>query len=100
MTHSLKNAKVKIQIPNGLEIEEAKVENLVALEEEIVANINIDKNSNVVEFTIEELYTGSEINCNVKTKVVNAIGEISPVVTAVVNDKEYVGNTNKETNSR
>lgn len=97
---SLKNVKVKIQIPNGLEIEEAKVENLVTLEEEIVANINIDKNSNVVEFTIEELYTGSEINCNVKTKVVNAIGEISPVVTAVVNDKEYVGNTVKNTVSK
>lgn len=98
--NSLKDVKIKMQIPEGLEIEEANVENLVNSEEEIVANINIDKNNNIVEFTIQELFIGSEINCNVKTKIGNIVGEISPEVTVIANGNEYVGNTVKNTVSK
>lgn len=98
--NSLKNVSIKVQIPAGLEIEEAKVVNLVNLEEEIVANININKNTNTVEFIIQELYIGSEVNCNVKTKIGDIIGEISPTVTAEVNGEEYTGNIIKNTVSK
>lgn len=98
--NSLKNVKIKMQIPKGLEIKEANVENLVASEEEIVANIDINKNTNVVEFIIEELYIGSEIHCNVITKVNNVMGEISPLVTAKADEKDYIGNTIKNTVSK
>lgn len=98
--NSLKNVKIRMQIPKGLEIKEANVENLVASEEEIIANIDINKNTNVVEFIIEELYIGSEIHCNVITKVNNVMGEISPLVTAKADEKDYIGNTIKNTVSQ
>lgn len=98
--NSLKNVSIKVKVPTGLEIEEATVENLVTSEEEIVANININKNTNIVEFIIQELYIGSEINCNVKTKIGDIVGEISPTVTAVVNEQEYIGNVIKNTVSK
>lgn len=98
--NSLKNVSIKMKIPKGLEIEEATVENLVTLEEEIVADININKNTNIVEFIVQELYIGSEINCNVKTKIGDITGEISPTVTAVVDKEEYTGNIIKNTVSK
>ncbi len=98
--NSLKNVSIKVKVPKGLEIEEATVENLVTSEEEIVADININKNTNIVEFIVQELYIGSEINCNVKTKIGDIIGEISPTVTAVVNEQEYIGNVIKNTVSK
>ena len=98
---SLKDVSIKVQIPKGLEIEDANVRSLIeSSEKEIVSNINIDKKNNIVEFIIQELYLGSMIDCNVKTKIGDITGEISPKVTAIANGNEYIGNTIKNVVSK
>lgn len=79
---SLNNAVVRVEVPQGLIIKDANLESLSTLGE-IESNINIDKDNNVVEFKVKEFYIGSQIVCNVITQVDDAIGIVSPKVTAV-----------------
>lgn len=91
---SLKYVKIKMQIPKGLEIEEADIKEII-ITKEIIHNVNIDKKNNIVEFIIQEFSVDSMIKCNVKTKIGDIMGEISPKVTAEVNGNEYIGNSIK-----
>ena len=89
---STKNVKVRVKVPNGLTIKDANIENIVSTDEQIVASKNIDNTNNIVEFTINELYRGGIVSCNVITEVDNALGIIKPVVTATVGDDNYYSN--------
>lgn len=97
---SINNVVVTMQIPQGLTIKSANVENIVDSESQITSNYNIDNNNNTVQFTINKMDVGNELNCNVVTEVGNALGEISAVATATANGIQYNGNILKNVVSK
>lgn len=76
-----KNVVLTIQIPEGLDIKNTNVENLILSDEEnikIDSKVDIDKENNIVKFTIEEFPRGYEISCDVEVTVGDVLGIISP----------------------
>lgn len=87
------NVVVTVNIPEGLKIKDANIENLVISDRELVTNVNIDRENNIVKFTIKEFPQAYEISCNVITEVEDVLGTISPRVTVTADGEDtYYGN--------
>lgn len=76
-----KNAVLTMKIPEGLEIKNTEVRNLVFSDTsntKINSQVDIDKENNIVKFTIEEFPLGYIIACDVEVMVGDVIGTIIP----------------------
>ncbi len=93
---STKNAVLTMKIPEGLEIKNAEVRNLIFSDTnnvEINSKVDIDKENNIVKFTIEEFPLGYIIACDVEVEIGDITGIITPEAELVTEEEgTYYGN--------
>lgn len=85
---NLNNVVITMQLPAGLIIEEAELENSVTTDQEIIYTTKIDNDKNQAIFTIEELPVGWEVVCKAKAIVGDVQGNIKASAKAVTENKE------------
>ena len=95
ISDDINNVSVKANIPNGLNIEEVTIRETTSSEDSTPEGVTstINENTNLVTINIETFKGGTELLCDVKTTVGDAIGTISPYFEVIENNNKYIANT-------